>query len=53
MPLRFGEPSKFDSPLSPPPNDTILQDTLDHVVVGLNQPFLIRIIGKGTFLSSL
>ena len=43
MPLRFGEPPKFDSPVSLPPDD-ILQNTLDHVVVGLNQSFPIRII---------
>ena len=50
MPLRFGEPPKFDSPLSLPANDTILQNTLDHVVVGLNQPFPIRIIVQRHFL---
>ena len=50
MPLRFGEPPNFDSPLSPPPNDTILQNTLDHVGVGLNQPFPIRISVKRHFL---
>ena len=50
MPLRFGEPPKFGSPLSPPPNNTILQNTLDHVVVGLNQPLPIRIIVQRHFL---
>ena len=50
MPLRFGEPPKFDSPLSLPPNNTILGNTLNHVVVGLNQPFPIRIIVQRHFL---
>ena len=50
MPLSFGELPKFDSPLSLPPNDTILQNTLDHVVAGLNQPFPIRIIVQRHFL---
>ena len=50
MPLSFGEPPKFDFSLSLPPNDTILQNTLDHVVVGLNQPFPIRIIVQRHFL---
>ena len=50
MPLRLGELAKFDSPLSPPPNDTILQNTLNHVVVGLNQPLPIRLIVQRHFL---
>ena len=50
MPLRFGEPPKFDSPLPLPPNDTILQNTLDQVVIGLNQPFPIRLIVQRHFL---
>ena len=35
MALRFRELPKFDSPLSLPPNDTILQNTLE----GLAKPF--------------
>ena len=50
MPLRLGEPPKFDSPLSLAPSDTILQHTLDQIVVGLNQPFRIRIIVQRHFL---
>ena len=50
MPLRFREPPKFDSPLSLPPNDRILQNTLDHVVVGLNQPFPFCIMVQRHFL---
>ena len=50
MPLRFGEPPKFDSPLSLAPDNTILQNMLDHVVVSFNQPFTIRIIVQRHFL---
>ena len=50
MPLRLREPPKFDSPLSLPPNDTILENTLDHIVVSVNQPFPTCIIGQRHFL---
>ena len=50
MQLRFGKPPKFDSPLSPAPDNTILQNTLDHVVVGLNQPFPICMVLQRHFL---
>ena len=50
MPLKFGKSLKYDSPLSLAPDDTILQNTLDHVVVGLNQPFPISIIEQRHFL---
>ena len=50
MPLRFGEPPKLDSPLSLASDDTILRCRLHHVVVGLNQPFPIRIIVQRHFL---
>ena len=50
MPLRFREPPKFDSPLWLPPNDTIFQNTLDHVVLGLNQRSPIRMILQRHFL---
>ena len=50
MPLRLRELPKFDSPLSLPPNDMILEKTLDHIVVGLNQPFLICKLVQRHFL---
>ena len=48
MPFRFGEPLKFDSPLSLAPDNTIPQKTLHHVVV--DQPFPIRTIVQRQFL---
>ena len=50
MPFRFGEPLIFDSPLLLPPNDRSLQNTLDRVAVGLNQPFPVLIIVERHFL---
>ena len=50
MPLRLGEPPKFDPPLSLAPDDTILPNTLDHVVVRLNQPLSVRMIVLRHFL---
>ena len=53
MPLTLGEPPKFDSPLSLAPDDTIPQNTLDHVAVALNQAFPIRMIVQRHFLGVL
>ena len=50
MPLRFAKLPKFNSPLSLARDDTTLPNALDHVVVGLNQPFPIRIIVQRHFL---
>ena len=50
MPLRFGKLPKFDSPLSLAPDDRVLQNTLDHVVVGLSRPIPIRILVQRRFL---
>ena len=50
MTPRLGKPPKFNSPLSPAPDDTILQNTLDNVVVGLNESVPICIIVQRHFL---
>ena len=50
MPLRVGKPLNFDLLLLLGPDETIPQKTLDHVLVGLNSPFPIRIIVQRHFL---